>query len=128
MVRNRGGAVVTGAAAGAVSGTKPTLACTVPGFVNGTGLHAPVTTSTVTATATGGTGSYTGYLWQQVGASAETWAITSPTSASTAFACDTVLDGSIATAQFTCTVTDSGSNTAVSNALEAHAFARGSLS
>jgi hypothetical protein len=52
-----------------------------------------------------GTGPYT-YAWVQLGSSAYSWAINSPTAATTSFTAQNVEEGVYATADFQVTVTD----------------------
>lgn len=77
------------------------------GTNNSTGIVL-VTSSTATATPTGGTAPYT-YAWTKV--SGDTMTATSPTSASTAFRLG-VGPGDVKTATYRCTVTDKNGLTA----------------
>lgn len=73
------------------------------------GSFATIVSSTVTATATGGSPSYT-YQWTQVNGDAIT--IDSATSASTTFRVTGMSPSEIRDGEFICTVTDALSNTA----------------
>lgn len=87
-----------------------------PTFAQASG-RAPivVTTGTVTATATGGTGTYASYVWSWLsGGSGIT--ITSPNTASTAWTAG-LQTGQNLFGQAICTVTDSGGNVGVSNTI-----------
>jgi hypothetical protein len=68
-----------------------------------------VTTNEVTASCSDGTAPYS-YAWADLGGTG-TWAILSPTSATTRFRCDDVPGGGFETRNFECTVTDSRGRT-----------------
>lgn len=68
-----------------------------------------VTTNEVTATASGGTAPYT-YAWTELGGSGS-WAILSPSSATTRFRAYDVTDGGLVASNFECTATDSRGRT-----------------
>lgn len=70
-----------------------------------------IATSSVIAAVSGGIPSYS-YAWAQVGVSAYSWTIGTPTAASTNFTAASVENGSEATATFSVTVTDSTGSTA----------------
>jgi hypothetical protein len=78
----------------------------VSGAYNGSSSSAQnITTGNVLGSATGGRAPYS-YAWTQEGASADTWTIGSPATATTNFTATNIGPGSIAFAQFRLTVTD----------------------
>jgi hypothetical protein len=86
----------------------------IPGDVSGfgnTGAAANITTGVVEAIPSGGVAPYT-YAWTQETSSPYTWAIGSPTAASTTFTCNTLGPGTTAEESFRCTVTDARGSTA----------------
>lgn len=85
----------------------------VDGYLAGT-VTANVTTSSVTAAATGGTAAYT-YAWSQIGTSPYTWTINSPAAASTSFTAASVEVGAYATNLFKVIITDANGATATAN-------------
>lgn len=79
-----------------------------------------VTTTSTTATPTGGIAPYT-YSWTIVDVTTGDWAIDSPATASTTFSSFFVAPGSNALATFQCTVTDAIGSTAGTNIVTATA-------
>lgn len=72
-----------------------------------------ITTTTVTATPSGGIAPYT-YLWTITDPSTPNWSVDFPTTATTSASCSFVVPGGFETANIHCTVTDSIGTTAVS--------------
>ena len=93
----------------------------VSGSYNGSsGAAQNITTASCIAAPVGGTGPFT-YSWAQVGVTPITWTILSPTAATTGFRANSVIAGSLETAFFECTITDSTGATAVTPIVTANA-------
>lgn len=98
------------ALAAVLGGSTPPPSVSVPTSVSKEGNTASQTTSSVTATVTGGLAPFT-YSWTRTSGDTEVSA-TAPSAATTAFTDTTLVAGEIDTATFTCTVTDALGRTA----------------